>query len=391
MADDFLGSVAQEDVKFITEIVKTVNPGDNFKHLVVYTDNSQIADTSLLAAVKNYDGEVVAHFAEVTANSFRNVVTDELLVWLTDYFTAGGNESVYVVNVEDTNAAYSKARLTAAFEATHQIGWFKTICIKDASVSGMFHLDPDAAKDLAELCSTDELLSSAPLYPESTPLAEGAHADTARLGVDAAGFDAFWVYHLPALQSDGTYVVHNGAMVALGLALAVVNGSGTYVGNSFDMVATNAITPSGVGGGSLSPTTQSVLKNSNTNYFKYVGDTTGAVDLRGGVTAKGAVMSAKWLQNFCNYYNKVKVASYLSQRNVYKSATTYDVILAILSNTVGMFTKTGSGRLITFSLTAPAYADLPPADRDAIIVPNAWSATFQDDVRTVEVYGTLYI
>ena len=58
MADDFLGSVAQEDVRFITEIVKTVNPGDNFKHLVVYTDHSQIVNTSLLAAVKDYDGNV---------------------------------------------------------------------------------------------------------------------------------------------------------------------------------------------------------------------------------------------------------------------------------------------------------------------------------------------
>ena len=41
MADDFLGSVAQEDVQFVTDIVKTVNPGDNYKHLVVYTDDAQ--------------------------------------------------------------------------------------------------------------------------------------------------------------------------------------------------------------------------------------------------------------------------------------------------------------------------------------------------------------
>lgn len=391
MADDFLGSVAQEDVQFITEIVKTVNPGDNFKHLVVYTDHSQIADTSLLAAVKDYDGEVVAHFAEVTADSFKNVVKDELLVWLTDYFTAGGNESVFVVDVEDTEAPYSKARLTAAYNMTHQIGWFKSICIPDSSVDTMFHLDPDAAKDLAELCATDELLSSAPLYPESMPIADGAHTDTARLAVDAAGFDAFWVYHMPALQADSSYVVHNGAMVALGLALSVVNGSGTYAGNSFDMVATSAITPSGVNGGPLSPTVQGILKNSNTNYFKYVGDTTGDVDLRGGMTAKGEVMSAKWIQSFCNYYNKVMTARYLSQRNIYKSPTTYDVILSILTTTVSKFTDAGSGRLTQYALTAPAYADLPSAAKDEIIVPNAWSAVYQDDVRTVKVYGTLYL
>lgn len=391
MADDFLGSVAQEDVQFITEIVKTVNPGDNFKHLVVYTDHSQIVDTSLLAAVKDYDGNVVAHFAEVSANDFRNVVKEELLVWLTDYFTAGGNETVYVVDVEDDEAPYSKARLQAAYAMTHQIGWFKSICIADEAVADMFHLDPDAAKDLAELCATDELLSSAPLYPESMALADGAHADTARVAVDAAGFDAFWVYHMPALQSDNSYVVHNGAMVALGIALSAINGSGTYAGNSFDMVATSAITPSGVGGGPLSPTVQGILKRTNTNYFKYVGDTTGDVDLRGGTTAKGKVIAAEWVKNFCNYYNKVMVARYLSQRNIVKSPTTYSVLLSILTTTVSKFTDAGSGRLTQYALTAPAYADLPSADKDTIVVPNAWHATYQDDVRNVDVYGTLYI
>ena len=145
MADDFLGSVAQEDVRFITEIVKTVTPGDNYKHLVVYTDDSQIVDGAELAAVKNLEGTKVADMAEVTADNFRNIVKGALLVWLTDYFTAGGNESVYVVNVQNGEQAYTKALLTAAFEVTHQIGWFKTICIPDNAVSNMFHLEPDAA------------------------------------------------------------------------------------------------------------------------------------------------------------------------------------------------------------------------------------------------------
>jgi hypothetical protein len=100
-------------------------------------------------------------------------------------------------------------------------------------------------------------------------------------------------------------------------------------------------------------------------------------------------MSAMWIVNYCNYYNKVMVANYMSRRNVYKSATTYSVILAILSTTVTRFVT--SGRLVNFALTAPAYADLPPAAADEIVVPNAWEATYQDDLRTVKVYGTLYI
>ena len=223
----------------------------------------------------------------------------------------------------------------------------------------------------------------------SMPVTSGEFTDTAYLALKAANFDAFWAYHLPALQTDGTYVVHNGALVALGIALNVMNASGTYVGNSFDMVNTTAITASGIDGGALDPTVQSILKGANINYFKFVGDTTGAVALRGGKTAKGDVMSAMWIVNFCNYYNKVMVANYMSRRNVFKSSATYDVILSILIKTVSRFVT--SGRLVGFALTAPAYADLPPAANDEIVVPNAWHATYQDDLRTVKVYGTLYI
>lgn len=389
MADDFLGSIAQEDVQFVTEIVKTVNPGDNFKHLVAYTDDSQIASGAVMANVKDPDGNVVAKFAEVTADSYKDIVQGELLVWLTDYFSAGGNESVYVVNAQNGEEALTKELLTAAFNVTHQIGWFKTICVADANVATMFHLDPDAASWLAELCSTDALLSSAPLYPMSMPVTEGEFTDTAYLALKAANFDAFWVYHLPAEQTDGSFVVHNGALIQLGIALNVMNGSGTYVGNSFDMVGTTAITASGVDGGALSVTVQSILKGANINYFKFVGDTTGAVALRGGKTAKGDVMAAMWIVNYCNYYNKVMVANYMARRNVFKSAVTYDVILSILINTVSKFVT--SGRLVGFALTAPAYADLPPAANDEIVVPNAWQATYQDDLRSVKVYGTLYI
>lgn len=389
MADDFLGSIAQEDVQFVTETVKTVNPGDNFKHLVVYTDDSQIAAGAVMANVKDPTGAVVAVYAEVTADNYKDTVQGELLVWLTDYFSAGGNESVFIVNAQNGESSLTKATLTAAYNVTHQWGWFKTICVKDADVTTEFHLDPDAASWLAELCSTDKLLSSAPLYPMSMPVTSGEFTDTAYLALKTAGYDAFWAYHLPVAQTGGGFVVHNGALVALGIALNVMNASNTYVGNSFDMVNTTAITASGIDGGALDPTVQSILKGANINYFKFVGDTTGAVALRGGKTAKGDVMSAMWIVNFCNYYNKVMVANYMARRNVFKSSATYDVILSILIKTVSRFVT--SGRLVGFALTAPAYADLPPAANDEIVVPNAWHATYQDDLRTVKVYGTLYI
>lgn len=210
MADDFLGSIAQEDVQFVTEIVKTVNPGDNFKHLVAYTDDSQIASGAVMANVKDPEGTIVGTYAEVTADNYKDIVQGELLVWLTDYFSAGGNESVFIVNAQNGEEALTEALLTAAYNQTHQWGWFKTICVEDADVATEFHLDPDAATWLAKLCSTDKLLSSAPLYPMSMPVTGGDFTDTAYLALKAANYDAFWVYHLPALQSDSSYLVQIG-------------------------------------------------------------------------------------------------------------------------------------------------------------------------------------
>lgn len=384
MADDFLGSVAQEDVEFITEIVKTVNPGDNYKHLAVYTDSTQIVSGATLSVIKDQAGVAVGHGVEVTAANYKDYAAGQLLVWLTDYFTAGGAESVYIYQ---TDSAMTEANLTALFNATHQLAYFKTVCVayddEDAEDDDPFQLDPSAATWLATLCSTDELLSCIPFYPLNTALSSGVVTDVAYVAVEAANKDAWWVYH--QVQEDGS--VHHGGLVALGLALAIYNDTGTPVGNSVDMVATTAIKASGVNGNALDVTTQSILKEKNISYFKPVGDGTGSVDLYGAKSSQGKVIPAYWIVTYCNYVNKVFVANYMSRRNVYKNAVTYNVLISILIKTVSKFVTIG--RIEGFSITAPAYADLPDAAGDEIVVPNAWTGTYKDDLRKVKVYGTL--
>lgn len=382
MADDFIGSIAQQDVDFVTEIVKTVSPGDNYKHLAVYTDNTQIASGASLVAVKDASGTVVGHAAEVTTDNMQLTVKGQLLTWLTDYFTAGAGESVYVYV---TDATMTEELLTKLFNATHQLAYFKTVCIAGEAVDGRFQLDADAATWLATLCATDSLLSSVPFYPLNTALDDGEVVDEAYVACEAANLDAFWVFSQKL--ADGT--VHHGGLVALGLALSVVNDSGTYVGNSLDMVATDAAVASGYQGMALDPTTQSVLKAANIAYFKPIGDTTGRVALRGASSSKGKVIPAYWIVSYCNYVNKVLVANHITRRNVFKNATTYNVLLSILANTVSRFVRTG--RVENFALTAPTYADLPVSKGDEIIVPNAWVGTYRDDLRTVKIYGTLVI
>jgi hypothetical protein len=48
------------------------------------------------------------------------------------------------------------------------------------------------------------------------------------------------------------------------------------------------------------------------------------------------------------------------------------------------------GRLDGFVITAPPFSQLPESG-DQIEVPNAWEATYIDEVREVTVYGTLYL
>ena len=59
MADDFIGSIAQEDVDFITEIVKTARIGDNYKHLMVFTTSGQLNTSATFKLYKNEDGDTL--------------------------------------------------------------------------------------------------------------------------------------------------------------------------------------------------------------------------------------------------------------------------------------------------------------------------------------------
>ena len=85
---------------------------------------------------------------------------------------------------------------------------------------------------------------------------------------------------------------------------------------------------------------------------------------------------------------KVRTANMMSKMNVFRNNGTYQAILLILQDVVKGFTD--MGRLAQFAITAPAFKDLPKSG-DTITVPDAWQATYIDDVREVTVYGTLYI
>ena len=62
MADDFIGSIAQEDVDFVTEIVKKSKIGDNYKHLAIYTETTQVNPSANFNVKEDNESGKISNF-----------------------------------------------------------------------------------------------------------------------------------------------------------------------------------------------------------------------------------------------------------------------------------------------------------------------------------------
>lgn len=377
--DYFQGSVAQEDVKFVTEVVTETVVGENFSQLMVFIEATKyVLDATAFTVVS---GDIKK--AVVTKDNYALVTKGLLKNWLDDFFAEQSFAKAYLVIVStDLTAAGDWATandLTEAFGLLKGLAYFKTICVT-APVTLVETFVPAVAVDLVELCDADTATSGPALLPLTIADPATIVTDPVYAPIVAAEGDAYCVYH-PSVS-------HNGALLQLGIALGVINGSGTAVGNNFDYVATDSINASGAAGAPLSIVTQDLLKSLNVSYCKYVGEPNGTAIVVGAKTLKGKNVSAYWLVAYCNYVNRIYTSKYITKMGTFRNDKTYQGILLITSNTVQKFVD--AGRLTNFVVTAPPFSSLP-AGTDTIIVPNAWKADFLDNVRTVQVYGQLTI
>ena len=168
--------------------------------------------------------------------------------------------------------------------------------------------------------------------------------------------------------------------------MSYLNGSGTVVGTSVDMIKTGMMTPA-----TLSSTQKEVLNGANIQYFKPIGDNTGDVAAVGASTIKGEVVQANWIISYITYMTKVQVAKLITNPNVLKNGNTYASIINTMVNNLSLFGESGSQRLKNINVTAPAYNALPEAKGDEYIIPDAWNASYVDQVRNVKISGSLYI
>lgn len=431
--NDFLGSVAQEDVAFTTRVVKTASLGDNFWKAMVFVESDRFVDASNVAWTL-VPGSSTIKALTVTANDFAEHTTGVLRSWLYDLFcngftgdcilvacaphSTGDTVIVYSANGTDffTDAEMSIpavipggvtpvatgvehqysyqtspssdefiAKQEEAYGLLKAYAYHKTVCAAPTvPLDGSFALDASVALALAKLCANDKgLLSSAPYFPFSTSTPETPESDLIYATLKANNADAFMSAH-----QDTT---RNAALYSLGLAMATLNGSGTCVGNSMDMTKSSMITSSGRDGSNLAKTIRDNLKNLNIQTFKPVGDNSGSVAAKGASTLNGDVVQATWIVAYVTYMTKVAIAQLITVPNFLKNQDNYNRMVGVMMSYLGKFGKNGSGRLQALTSLAPTFEDLPAAKEDVIIIPDAWTARYVDQVREVQITGTLYI
>ena len=431
--NDFLGSVAQEDVQFTTRIVKTSRVGDNYWKVMVFVESDRFVNAEDIGWIP-VPGSTKCKALTVTANDYTEHTTGVLRSWLYDLFcngfsgdciliTCGPHDAGSTVIVYSTDgvsffsdpemsvpaiipggtsptstgesnkysytAAPSSTAFIAAMEEAYGLvkayAYHKTVCANPVlALESPFTVGPEIAVKMADLCASDKgLLSSAPYFPFSSGTPEDLMSDPLYAALKNADKDAFLSAH-----QDKT---RNAALYSLGLAMATLNGSGTSVGNSMDMIKSSAITSSGPNGQNLSKPIRDILYAANIQSFKPVGDNSGNVAAKGASTLKGEVVQAMWIVAYVTYMVKVAVARMITTPNFLKNASNYSNILGIMVAYLQEFGPSGSGRLENIQITAPSFGGLPAASGDEIIIPDAWSARYVDQVRKVEITGTLYI
>lgn len=432
--NDFLGSVAQEDVAFTTRIVRTAQVGDNFWKAMIFVESDRFVDASAVGWTL-VPGSQTIKALTVTADDFADYTTGVLRSWLYDLFCNGfsgdcilvacaphdAGHTVIVYSSDGTTYYEDSAmsipatipsgktpaatgepnqysyqtdpsaddfirKMEEAYGLVKSYAYHKTVCAAPtlALDSAIFSIDTNVAPALAKLCANDKgLLSSAPYFPFSTTTPESPESDALYMAIKNSDTDAFFSAHQDATR--------NGALYSLGLALSTLNGSGTSVGNSMDMAKSSMITSSGPEGTNLSKPVRDMLKSLNIQTFKPIGNNTGDVAAKGASTIKGDVVQATWIIAYVTYMTKVAIAELITVPNFLKNQDNYNRLVGIMMSYLGKFGKNGSNRLRDLTSKAPSFEDLPKAAKDVIIIPDAWSATYVDQVREVQITGTLYI
>jgi hypothetical protein len=427
-SNDYQGSIAQQNVNFITQTVVTTTPGDNYYKLMVFVS---VADSTAFFAA---GAQVSGYTVTVTSANYNTIVAGQLLKWLGDFFT--GNQISQVILVVYTNSAdlttqYNTYKAQAYFKMTAWTALTTSPTNPDTALAALIKAEGKDKKLSQQWISTSDLT--------------GAIATTLK----GASEDAVVVYHPDTNR--------NPAMLQLGISLEIANSTGTPVGNKLNYLQTNLIGASGyktitcttvtssatvtvttgttadlyvgqtVTGTGLAPyaTVQSITDSThfvmsaqavsgtagtvitypmninlsstdmatlsalNIAYFTTIGNSTGYVAMQGYLSTLSNYPEAMWIRDYIDYTCEIYTAQIITSQGAFKNNTQYQLILGILAQQLNLFVALG--RLSNQEITAPIFNKLPSSSGTTITIPNAWQANFNANLITVNVYGTLYI
>lgn len=372
----FKNSIAQSNVNYPIETVITPIAGENYSRALIFMNVANAA-TYLPGVLSAAAGDLV----ELDSSNYGSLTGGKLKNWLVPFFTKATTAKVGIALFDtdqegDPDPIPATAPLEAVYEAKKMYGYFKFGIGETEEYNAL-------QVELSNLCSADPLYST--LWVGTSD--EGVLSNNSSLitSLNNAESKARVIYNANADI--------NGALAQLGATLSSVNTTGTPVGNSIDMVQFNTIGASGAAGEdgeyqNLTATQKSTLDDQKIGYQTWVGDGTENVVTEGSLCLNGDSVGANWVKAYIEYMCKVTTANYMTRMNTFRNNQTYQGILLILTDQVRPFLE--FGRLSGFRLTAPTFDNLPKSG-DQITVPNAWEATYIDNVREVTVYGTLYL
>lgn len=377
---EFRGSIAQVNVQFPIETVIEPVAGENYTRAIIYMHVNLAADN-----LPGIDNPAAGMKIELDSSSYGTVTGDALKKWLVPFFTAAQAAKLAVVlydtDTTDTSGGEpvtvpATAPIGDVYEATKYWAYFKFGFASAADYNAL-------QVSLATLCVADPLYSQ--LWVGTSDVNVLSKTSALITALNGAEADARVIYN-----PDSNI---NPALAQLGDSLATANVTGTPVGNDTDMHAFNTIKASGATDsegkvGNLTAIQKAALDEQKIGYNSWVGDGTENVVTEGSMTLKGNVVGAQWVKCYIEYMCKIRTANFITRRNKFRNNAEYQATLCILSDVVKGFLD--FGRLDAFKITAPIFADLPKS-ADALTVPNAWEATYIDKIRSVTVYGTLYV
>lgn len=398
--NDFKGSIAQQDISITTEVSKTATVGGNFYEGILYvtdrfTDFGE--NTPVYPVVTNGTYEDVVNSYQYLSDGDKALIIDNL----TSLFAYGEDLTVRII----PSAEVKNFKMYAYF--TYLDLMFKTAAEGDSD----YVMDKTAETTIDTLKTYDKaftaLIADIPVDPtKMNGFDTGSTAGTLKLlttkSVDMAVFARAAMPSGVAgtanayLDAEGKTVGSSPALYQLGRSLGRINGSGTPVGNAFDMDAINFLnvlpngnTDSEVLSG-IGDAFASFFDSVSVNYFKPVGNGTMQITNRGAWTMLHDCIGANWIVAYLNYMNRVSAATIITNGGTsLKDPRTYSSLLDALVINVKPYISVG--RIAQFELTAPSFSEMPKANGSTIVIPNAWVANYVDNVRNVKISGTLNV